>query len=170
MEDRSALTLDLCHEDGNARHCNQAQAPYVLSARGAVTITPSAATLAACGEDSLSGRFVQDLGQVTVFQTDGETLLLQDGEGAVILMFSIAPSALGLMNAGAVRSRPDGAIACLPKGRQRRRDNEFDEAHLDSGHPGDCSAPPGMRPDHTDANAESYRRTDRNSRRERGCD
>lgn len=56
--------------------CNQVDAGYVLGSAGAITITPGAATLAACTDDGLGQRFVAALGRVAVLQTDGQSYVL----------------------------------------------------------------------------------------------
>jgi len=72
--------------------CNQAKAAYTLGAAGALTITPGPATLAACPEGSLGDKFLQDLGKVASFQTDGTSMVLTaNADGSVaLLLFQIA--------------------------------------------------------------------------------
>ena len=72
--------------------CNQAKAAYTLGAAGALTITPGPATLAACLEGSLSDKFLQNLGKVASFQSNGTSMVLTANvDGSVALMlFQIA--------------------------------------------------------------------------------
>lgn len=56
--------------------CNQVSAGYELGSAGAITITPGAATLAACPDDGLGEQFVAALAQVALLQTDGQVYVL----------------------------------------------------------------------------------------------
>lgn len=58
--------------------CNQVNAGYTLGSAGAITITPDAATLAACTDDGLGEKFVAALGQIILFQTDGQSLVMSN--------------------------------------------------------------------------------------------
>ena len=81
-------TLEL-HADGrySARaDCNQANGSYTMEGQR-LTLGPAAATLAECGRDSHSTRFLRLLGRVEGYRRDGERLelTLADGAGALAL-------------------------------------------------------------------------------------
>jgi C-terminal processing protease CtpA/Prc len=64
--------------------CNAATAEYVLGGGGAITITPTTTTLAACPDGSIAEEFVRWLAAATTFQVDGEGLaILMDPETGV---------------------------------------------------------------------------------------
>lgn len=74
---------------GITTDCNLLQADYKIGANGAIAITPTVSTLAACPDTSLAEDFVDWLSVAQTFQTDGSGLLIaaDPNSGIVGLLF-----------------------------------------------------------------------------------
>lgn len=74
--------------------CNRAAGGYTLE-EARLTLEPGPTTLAACGPESLSDRFLSLLGQVESLQLDGDRLTLRlGGEAGALEMLAVAPFSL----------------------------------------------------------------------------
>ncbi len=100
--DGSTLTVDdptrytlLLQVDGTLQvqaDCNQGAGSYVVDGNN-LTFGPIAMTAMACPPDSLDGQFLQELGTVVTYVTDGPDLVLNLEADSGNMRFSAAPAA-----------------------------------------------------------------------------
>lgn len=91
IERPGKYTLEF-HEGGRyavRADCNRANGSFTLD-EGRLSLGPAAATLAACGPESHSTRFLALLGQADGYHRDGDRLLLTFADGAGELAFEAA--------------------------------------------------------------------------------